>query len=44
MDTYVALSFTDIDRNIWIYNDNSKEHMTTGAGKKMLNIVVTFQM
>ena len=34
MDTYVALSFTDIDRNIWIYNDNSKEHMTTGAGKK----------
>ncbi|SFB85355.1 ABC-2 type transport system ATP-binding protein [Streptococcus equinus] len=34
MDTYVALSFTDIDRNIWIYNDNSKEHMTKGSGKK----------
>ena len=34
MDTYVALSFTDIDRNIWIYNDNSKEHMTQGSGKK----------
>ena len=36
MDTYVALSFTDIDRNIWIYNDNSKEHMTIGAGKKIV--------
>ncbi|SDO52688.1 ABC-2 type transport system ATP-binding protein [Streptococcus equinus] len=34
MDTYVALSFTDIDRNIWIYNDNSKERMTKGSGKK----------
>ena len=29
METYVALSFTDIDRNIWIYNDNSKEHIMT---------------
>ena len=34
LETYVAFSLTDIDRNIWIYNDNSKEHMTTGAGKK----------
>lgn len=34
METYVALSFTDIDRNIWIYNDNSKEHMVQGIGQK----------
>lgn len=34
METYVALSFTDIDRNIWIYNDNSKEHMVQGTGQK----------
>ncbi len=34
METYVALSFTDIDRNIWIYNDNSKEHMVEGTGQK----------
>ncbi|WP_367007482.1 ABC transporter ATP-binding protein [Streptococcus sp. ZY19097] len=32
--TYVALSLTDIDRNIWIYNDNSMDIPTSGAGHK----------
>lgn len=34
IETYIALSFTDIDRNIWIYNDNSKEYLLKGSGKK----------
>ncbi|MGV3126731.1 ABC transporter ATP-binding protein [Streptococcus orisratti] len=32
--TYIAFSLTDIDKNIWIYNDNSYNYMTTGDGKK----------
>ncbi|SDQ22332.1 ABC transporter ATP-binding protein [Streptococcus equinus] len=32
--TYIAFSMTDIDRNIWIYNDNSLDYMTEGAGLK----------
>ncbi|GBG96554.1 ABC transporter ATP-binding protein [Lactococcus termiticola] len=32
--TYIAFSLTDVDRNIWIYNDNSMDHMTTGEGQK----------
>lgn len=32
--TYIAFSLTDIDRNIWIYNDNSMDHMTTGIGNR----------
>lgn len=36
MKTYIAFSLTDIDRNIWVYNDNSLDHMTTGLGKKTL--------
>ena len=34
IDTYVALSLTDIDRNIWIYNDNSMDEMMSGKGHK----------
>ncbi|MBF0818569.1 ABC transporter ATP-binding protein [Streptococcus acidominimus] len=31
--TYIAFSLTDIDRNIWIYNDNSLDFMTDGCGE-----------
>lgn len=36
IDTYVAFSLTDIDRNVWLYNDNSLDDMTHGKGKKQL--------
>jgi ABC-2 type transport system ATP-binding protein len=36
MKTYVAFSMTDIDRNVWIYNDNSYDFMTKGKGLKTL--------
>ncbi|MCI5871970.1 MAG: ABC transporter ATP-binding protein [Streptococcus sp.] len=39
IDTFVALSLTDIDRNIWIYNDNSMDYPTHGKGRK----VVTYE-
>ena len=32
--TYIAISFTDIDRNIWIYNDNALDYPTQGSGHK----------
>ena len=32
--TYIALSLTDVDRNIWIYNDNSLDYLSSGSGKK----------
>ena len=34
VETYVALSLTDIDRNIWIYNDNSMDQLVHGIGHK----------
>ncbi|MGT2961251.1 ABC transporter ATP-binding protein [Streptococcus caballi] len=34
IETYIAFSLTDIDRNIWIYNDNSLDYMTSGSGIK----------
>nr|WP_099092164.1 ABC transporter ATP-binding protein [Streptococcus marmotae] len=34
IETYIALSLTDIDRNIWIYNDNSLDHLMSGKGHK----------
>lgn len=34
--TYVAFSLTEIDKNIWIYNDNSMNDMSKGKGKKVL--------
>ena len=37
IQTYIALSLTDIDRNIWIYNDNSMDQLMSGAGHKMVH-------
>lgn len=34
--TYIAFSLTDIDRNVWMYNDNSLNELTSGTGKKVL--------
>lgn len=34
IETYIAFSLTDIERNLWIYNDNSFDYMTLGKGKK----------
>lgn len=34
IQTYVAFSLTDADRNIWIYNDNSMDYLTEGQGEK----------
>ena len=34
--TYVAFSLTEIDKNIWIYNDNSFNFLTQGVGNKKL--------
>jgi len=34
INTYIAFSMTDIDRNICIYNDNSLDYMTSGIGVK----------
>ena len=36
VQTYIALSLTDIDRNIWIYNDNSMDLPTSGTGHKQV--------
>lgn len=35
--SYIALSLTDIDRNIWIYNDNSMDQMLEGRGHKKVH-------
>ena len=37
IQTYIALSLTDIDRNIWIYNDNSMDQLLSGAGHKTVH-------
>ncbi|WP_405054558.1 ABC transporter ATP-binding protein [Streptococcus handemini] len=37
IETYIALSLTDIDRNIWIYNDNSLDQLMTGKGHKTIH-------
>lgn len=34
IETYIAFSMTEVDRNIWIYNDNSLDYMTQGVGQK----------
>ena len=36
IETYIAFSLTDIDRGIWIYNDNSMYNKTSGSGRKTL--------
>lgn len=33
--TYIAFSLTEVDRNIWIYNDNSLNHLSEGKGLKV---------
>ena len=35
--TYIAISFTDIDRNILIYNDNTMDNLTSGKGDVKVN-------
>lgn len=35
-ETYVAFSLTDMDRNIWIYNDNNMDHLGQGGGHKKM--------
>ncbi|HEQ8119905.1 TPA: ABC transporter ATP-binding protein [Streptococcus pyogenes] len=35
--TYIAFSLTDIDRNIWVYNDNSSDYPTQGIGRKCIS-------
>lgn len=37
VSTYIAISFTDIDRNIWIYNDNTMDNLTSGKGDVKVN-------
>ena len=37
IQTYIALSLTDIDRNIGIYNDNSMDQLMSGAGHKTVH-------
>lgn len=34
IETYIAFSMTEVDRNVWIYNDNSLDYMTQGPGQK----------
>lgn len=41
IETYIALSLTDIDRNIWIYNDNSMDYLQSGKGKKQIHYTCT---
>ncbi len=36
MKTYLAFSLNDIDRNVWMYNDNSLDYITEGAGHKKI--------
>ncbi|VHC30451.1 Teichoic acid export ATP-binding protein tagH [Streptococcus pyogenes] len=35
--TYITFSLTDIDRNIWVYNDNSLDYPTQGIGRKCIS-------
>ncbi|HER2997963.1 TPA: ABC transporter ATP-binding protein [Streptococcus pyogenes] len=35
--TYIAFSLTDIDRNSWVYNDNSLDYPTQGIGRKCIS-------
>lgn len=35
--TYIAFSMVDIDRNVWIYNDNSYDFKTSKAGEKLFS-------
>lgn len=37
LKTYVAFSLLDIERNVWIYNDNSMDKMQEGIGEKLMS-------
>ncbi|EOL47503.1 ABC transporter ATP-binding protein [Enterococcus caccae] len=37
MRTYVAFSMIDIDKNVWVYNDNSYDDMTSAKGQKKIS-------
>lgn len=34
-ETFVVFSLTDINRNVWVYNDNTSDRPTTTRGKKV---------
>ncbi|HFR3692824.1 TPA: ABC transporter ATP-binding protein [Streptococcus suis] len=34
IESYIVFSLTDIDRNIWMYNDNAYDLLTKGTGHK----------
>ncbi|MGT2775523.1 ABC transporter ATP-binding protein [Streptococcus hyovaginalis] len=34
-ETYLVFSLTDINRNVWVYNDNTYDRMTKKKGKKV---------
>lgn len=36
LPTYVAFSLTDIDRGIWLYNDNNMDQPSQGRGRKRI--------
>ncbi|MDR3157201.1 MAG: ABC transporter ATP-binding protein [Lactobacillales bacterium] len=42
--TYIAFSITDIKSNVWIYNDNSIDYLTSGTGIKKFNYKVKLPM
>ncbi|HEM3636090.1 TPA: ABC transporter ATP-binding protein [Streptococcus suis] len=37
ISTYVAFSLIEIDKHIWIYNDNSLDSLTYGVGQKTID-------
>lgn len=37
IEAYIAISLTDIDRNIWIYNDNTMDRLTKSKGHYKVN-------
>jgi ABC-2 type transport system ATP-binding protein len=39
MQTYIAFSMVDINRNVWLYNDNSYDQMTSGVGPKKFRYI-----
>ncbi|MGX7199729.1 ABC transporter ATP-binding protein [Enterococcus nangangensis] len=41
--TYIAFSLMDIERNVWIYNDNSLNLMTSGVGEKSIEYQCNLQ-
>lgn len=44
IETYIAFSLTDINRNVWMYNDNSLDVPTKGAGEKKLRYTCDLPM